>query len=602
MTTSPPTEPRRTTQVPAVPRDIDHGRYRLLEPIGRGGYGSVFRAVQTSIDRVVALKLVHPHLETREDVAERFRREARLTSRLRHPNAVRVIDFGVDGGSLFLVMEYVDGCTLKELVARETRLSHDRIRHIVRGIAGALGAAHEIGLVHRDLKPSNVLITPDDDPVVIDFGLVKVFSGEDDGSSVTRSDVMIGTPSYLSPEAVVGQPLDGRADLYALGILLYELLTGHRPFAGATALEVATARLHEEPEALPPSVPRDLRVTCERLLERHPADRPSSASWVLDSLDTRPAPEPRPPTPATVSVGMDATTAPARGPAAHPQLRSIPQDAPQRGVAAPTSAASASTHLLAPTEKPAKRSHGRRTGLAVAGALVMVGALGVFAFVRADASSRIETSVSDVPTVSIPEPPQPRLPSPAEASAALPNAPSRDEEVPTRTMPAEDAVSAVSVSDAGLGAERTVAGGSSSPPSSGTPAGENRPAQQAQDGAAGDTRPNSGPDDEPADLPETSSQVEAVSADLAVRERERPPDRVAPSARQEVQHGYLTINIEPWGTVSIDGEEHGEAPLRRVALPEGVHEVRSTYRGQVQTERVRVRHGESITLTHRFAR
>ena len=291
------------------------GRFEVVRAIGKGGYGDVFQAVQLSVDRQVALKVVHRHLAERTDVSQRFRREARLTSRLDHPNAVRVIDFGDDAGLLYLVMDFVQGPTLKEHLKEHGPVSPAFAAEIVQGIASALHGAHSIGLVHRDLKPSNIILTADAGgtrPVVIDFGLVKVFSEEPSTEDVTASHMMIGTPAYMSPENVLGKPVDGRSDLYAVGVLLFEMLTGERPFHGETQLELATNRLHAPAPSIGPSHPASLRELVADLLERDPDDRVASAEELVTRLKSRPVAGSTP----TTLVDTDHTVAPVRGPGA----------------------------------------------------------------------------------------------------------------------------------------------------------------------------------------------------------------------------------------------------------------------------------------------
>ena len=266
-------------------------RFEVGEHIGSGGYGEVYRGTQLSVERPVALKIVHLHLRERADVEARFRREARLASRLRHPHIVRVIDFGAaDSGELFLVMELIDGPTLKDVLAARPRLELGEALGLVGAIAGALAHAHAAGVVHRDLKPGNVIVDAARGkpmhPVVIDFGLVKAFREEDEeGTTVTQSNVMIGTPAYMSPECVLGEPIDGASDVYALGVMAWEMLGGRRPFGGRSAMEAATQRVAGAAPSLrdaAPTIDPEVASWVARMLERNAAARPTAAevaSW-----------------------------------------------------------------------------------------------------------------------------------------------------------------------------------------------------------------------------------------------------------------------------------------------------------------------------------
>jgi serine/threonine-protein kinase len=219
--------------------------YRPEELIGQGGMGVVYRARDLRLKRIVALKVMAPELAADERFRERFAREAELAMSLEHPNVVPIHDAGELDGRLYLVMRLVEGTDLRALLREQGALEPRRALAIVAQVANALDAAHAKGLVHRDVKPSNVLLDHDEHVYLADFGLTRSF-----GSTSSTDGPSVGTPAYLAPEQIEGQEIDGRADVYSLGCLLYECLTGAPPFAGSSRLAVAWAHLEEEPPAV----------------------------------------------------------------------------------------------------------------------------------------------------------------------------------------------------------------------------------------------------------------------------------------------------------------------------------------------------------------
>jgi eukaryotic-like serine/threonine-protein kinase len=223
------------------------GRYRLDAQIGRGGMSTVYRAFDTVLERPVAIKLMHREIASDSDQLERFRREARSVARLNHPHIVTVIDAGEepaeDGGSTpYIVLEYVEGETLKELIRREGPLDIPQAIAYAIEIARALGAAHEQMIVHRDVKPQNVLIGQEGGAKITDFGIARTLTEE----GLTVPGRVLGTTDYVSPEQALGQPVTGQSDLYSLGVVLYEMLTGQVPFAGETPVAVAMRHVREQ--------------------------------------------------------------------------------------------------------------------------------------------------------------------------------------------------------------------------------------------------------------------------------------------------------------------------------------------------------------------
>ena len=224
------------------------GRYRLDRQIARGGMAEVWLGTDTFLDRPVAIKVLKPQLANDPVIAERFRREALACAGLNHANIVAVYDSVEDKGRQAVVMQYIEGKSLRELLDRRKRLGALVTIHMGIAMASALDFAHRAGLVHRDVKPGNILVTPQGRFLLADFGIAKALSTA--GEDLTDDNVMMGTAKYLSPEQVRGKPLDGRADLYGLGLVMYECLAGKVPFIGETDADTALARLQREPTDL----------------------------------------------------------------------------------------------------------------------------------------------------------------------------------------------------------------------------------------------------------------------------------------------------------------------------------------------------------------
>ena len=244
----------------------------------------VWLATDVALDRRVALKWLKPSLATDPVVAERFRREAVAVARLTHPNIVAIHDVFEENGRQAVVMQLVDGKSLRQLLDVQTRLSPELTIHIGMCVAAALDAAHQAGFVHRDVKPGNILVTPDGRVLLTDFGIAK---GLDGGDDLTSDNVMMGTAKYLSPEQVRGRKLDGRADLYSLGLVLYECLAGRVPFVGVSDADTALARLQRDPTdlgRLRPTLSKGLVELIHQLLSRNPNRRPATGAELRAEL------------------------------------------------------------------------------------------------------------------------------------------------------------------------------------------------------------------------------------------------------------------------------------------------------------------------------
>lgn len=263
------------TSQPPEPNTVIAGRYRLDVAWAHGGMADVWKATDLQLSRTVAVKLLKPHLAADGTVAERFRREAIAAASLTHPNIVTVYDAVGDEGRQAVIMEFIDGKSLRSLLDEKKRLTPKLTVHIGTGICSALDAAHANGIIHRDVKPGNVLVTRDARVMLADFGIAKALNASE-GDDLTSDNIMMGTAKYLSPEIVRGKTLDGRADLYSLGLVLYECLSGKVPFVSDNDADTALARLQREPTDLghlrPTLSPRLVRIV-HKLLARNPDHR-----------------------------------------------------------------------------------------------------------------------------------------------------------------------------------------------------------------------------------------------------------------------------------------------------------------------------------------
>ena len=271
---------------PLLGRDLD-GRFTILEKLGEGGMGAVYRGMQHSVGREVAIKVVSPHLVSNAEVIKRFFREAKLASRLSHPNAVAVLEFGqTQDGLFYLVMELVTGRTLDQVIEEEKVFRASRVVRIGAQICDALEGAHTLQIVHRDLKPANVMVLAHgrDLVKVLDFGLAKSVAPDQASSTMTNAGALLGTPAFMPPEIALGQPCDGRADLYSLGCILYQLGTGQLPFVADSIHELIS--MHGSVPAPPmTNVPPALAAVVDRLLQKDPALRFQSAAETRDALE-----------------------------------------------------------------------------------------------------------------------------------------------------------------------------------------------------------------------------------------------------------------------------------------------------------------------------
>ncbi len=267
-------------------------RYLIKKLLGEGGMGRVYLAQHVRLPQMAAIKVLHPGMVKDQDAVARFNREAANAAKIEHERVARVFDFGeTRDGLVYLAMEFVPGRTLRAILADEPRLPPARAANLVYQIAEGLDAAHRISIVHRDLKPDNILVITDEHGVdrskVVDFGIAKAVDGAE--TQLTRTGMVVGTPEFMSPEQVLGEPLDARSDVYALGLLAYQMLTGVLPFSATTPERSLTARLIEDPRPLKIAAPEtdwpaDLQAAFDHVLAREPNDRTPSAMAFADAL------------------------------------------------------------------------------------------------------------------------------------------------------------------------------------------------------------------------------------------------------------------------------------------------------------------------------
>jgi serine/threonine-protein kinase len=308
-----------STQTPRVLS----GRYELSHLVARGGMAEVYRAHDRMLDRPVALKILFPELSVDRSFVERFRREAQAAANLSHQNIVPVFDWGEDGGTYFIVMEYVDGRPLSSILRTAGPLHPDRAVEIAADVAAALAYAHRHGVVHRDVKPGNVLITDEGTVKVTDFGIARAVNTEE---SLTQTGAVMGTATYFSPEQAEGIAVDARSDIYSLGVVLFEMVTGRPPFVGESPVSVASKHVRENPPApreINPGVPPDLEAIILKCMAKNPDYRyPTGEDLRVDLMRFR---EGRAVSAGPVPLAGMATTAAV---AAYGSTQALPQTRP----------------------------------------------------------------------------------------------------------------------------------------------------------------------------------------------------------------------------------------------------------------------------------
>ncbi|HVL51235.1 MAG TPA: protein kinase, partial [Actinomycetota bacterium] len=265
-----------------IPEELGN-RYRIDRPIAEGGMARVYEGTDTLLGRKVALKVLSAKLAVDPAFIARFEREAQAVASLNHPNLVGVFDIGADGEFHYIVMEYVEGLTLDAVIKRDAPMPPDRVTAITLAVCEGLGVAHNQGIIHRDIKPANIMIEPSGRVKVMDFGIAKTKT-----EGLTQAGAVLGTVKYLAPEQAHGAPVDGRTDIYALGCVMYEMLTGRPPISGESLMEIATRLMTEEPPPpshLVPGIPAQMDRVVMRALAKDPEDRYANTAALQGDLD-----------------------------------------------------------------------------------------------------------------------------------------------------------------------------------------------------------------------------------------------------------------------------------------------------------------------------
>jgi serine/threonine-protein kinase len=515
------------------PKNI--GRYEIIDELGQGAMGSVFRAKDPAMDRIVALKtILTANLagEQGGEFRQRFYREAHAAGALAHPGIVAVFDVGEHEGTPYLVMEYVNGRTLAASMKSGERLSLDRVCEIGQQIADALGYAHRNGVIHRDIKPANILMTSretygDERPKITDFGVAKLTAGE-----ITTTGQLLGTPAFMPPEQFTGMAIDGRADLFSLGVILYWMVTGEQPFPGETMTSVSYKIVHTEPippAKLNPAIPAALEAVILKCLAKSPADRYQTGeelAQALAELQTN-----------AKSSGMHAV---------------IPQAISVGGNSAPTSlppkAGQASVHPSAvqppkqtPPGKPAEPAKPLNKKL-----VLIVAAVVLVAAAAAGGGYLLMHRSQPAPQLPPPAPlavaPAPVTPTPAQAAPATPE----------KATPASQAQAAMAAKAAKPKPGKNVAA---------APAPQSAPAPAAQ--------PVTQPVAQPVAVPAPSSKSAVMAFD---------PRKLDPKQNTHLKLDFqnfpasFTFTVDMDGKIYFKGSAANASDYANLYVPPGVHE------------------------------
>jgi hypothetical protein len=361
-----------------IPKNI--GRYEIIELVGRGGMGVLYRARDAVLERNVAVKMMLLDFTTDQTARDRFQREARAVARLQHRNVVTIHELGEVEGTPYIVMEFLTGKDLDAMLKGDVPMSLAQKLDVVIQLCDGLGYAHEQGIVHRDVKPGNVRVLEDGTVKILDFGIAKFAQ-----SSVTQSGMIMGTPSYMAPEQIMGKPVDGRADLFSVGVLMYELLSGQKPFTGESPTTVVYQIIHVEPppmNAAVPELPDSLHEIVSRALQKNADDRYSRASEMSSDLQMVKMMLDLPLKTTDGDTGPQATMGPL-----HATTLGARAAAPTGAVTAmidtPMRASAAARAADAAPRGPATPSKGGSAQiLGIAGAVVVLGALGLWLAMR----------------------------------------------------------------------------------------------------------------------------------------------------------------------------------------------------------------------------
>ncbi len=532
------------------------GRFRLERSLGQGAMGNVFLAVDPEIEREIAIKIVRTDLadaDHRDEVQTRFLREAKIAGRLQHPNIVTIYDVGREDGRTFIAMEYVDGRPLSRLLRPDTPLTDAQRFLIARQTAEALCHAHERQVIHRDVKPGNILIRKDGVVKVSDFGIGKLLNGDGD---LTRTGMMVGSPSYMSPEQIRGDTLDGRSDIFSLGVVLYEMFTGARPFPGETVTALVYQILHTEPRdptAVRPDLPPFTADILRKALAKKRDDRYADARALLRDLrraSNTPAARDSSPTSITHAYpGADATPILAGGKAASGGTTSTAPGVPT------ASSGSAPTVIVE-----------RRGGAALLfGIASLVLAAAAFLFVLTQprrAASIIGVSPRSASTSAVPSSP---APVPISEASSPPAAPA--------VLTAPSSSSALSTASVSI-SEGAASASPSNPAAAESPSVGRVKENAKKSGDASTVRPSSRTAATTPPLPATSTASPAL-ADEAVYDNLY---RVRRAMKFQINPDQARLSVDGKAVgIADDWDDHGGG--KTFPLAPGIHHVQATLPG-----------------------
>ncbi len=514
------------------------GKYEIRRLLGKGGMGAVFLAHDLTLEREVAIKVLPPDFSTDPQVIKRFQQEAKTAAKLDHQNIIPIYRVESEDGLNYFVMKFISGTSLEDVLESKEPLSYDYVQRILWEAACALGHAHSRGVVHRDVKPANIMFDHDGRVMLTDFGISKALQS---ASGLTGTGMIIGTPHYMAPEQAKGQPVDGRADQYSLGVVGYRLLAGSLPFSGDSVHTILYKHIFEEAprvSQLRQDLPRFLTDPIQRALAKEPAQR----FGTMEEFATAIWPE------QPVSATGKATPRPvlqrpaARGP--------VTADTPTEHVASAASSAAPTTPLpsvrarTAPAPGARAPQKSSKTGIFV---LLGVVVLGVGGYVVV--SGRSSAKASDEPSATTTEPvtTPTSTPTPTPAPAVTPQSTAVATQAPGSTVTTP-------------------------------PAGVTTPPPPAP---VSDRRVNRPPARHPAPVRPTPTPVTQPSV-------QPPPTPV-------VEQGFVTIDADPFGTVFVDGVNAGQTPLVQYGVKPGPHQIRIENPGyKTVTDRVQVDAGNTV--------
>lgn len=550
----PPPPPERRDEGPWKSGQLIGGRYELDEAVSAGAWGTVWRATQYGVERTVALKVLKSReAQSMQSAESRFVREAQLASKIRHPSAVRIVDFGYHEQRPYLVMEWLEGITLRDYLATCGTASIELILQIGEAVAGALHSAHLQGVIHRDLKPSNIMLVDTSagfTPVVVDFGLARTFA--EDEPTVTRADIVIGTPAYMCPEAIRGHILSPSADLYSLGVTLIEAVLGRNPFRGSSGAETMTNHLLPRPvdvyELMEADCPRDIADLLLQLISIETSERPASSLDVHDAF----------------SLARQSPAPPATPPPATPQqFQALPLAPPP------------------PEARPPNRPWRRRT-LSVLSILLLALLLGARGLIPTGTGAARSPELSEGPLYTSHNAQSPRLDLRKEHPPSVqPNddlSPS-SAKAPTHSTPSSD------------GADRKHAA-IQTPQELSVPAWVPHGPEIAQPVPESDDSTNA-----EAQRPATTGASTGTASNSETPRRSRRSSGTASTSSSSTvalnrHDGHLVILLAPPGEVWINGTSHGErSSLLLRELPHGRYDIRVSREGITLRKHVNIRDG-----------